>query len=295
MKPTDAIEDLLRQESLPEGVVAAAPRLHIPLALHLAQRARAQGRQLMVGLCGAQGSGKSTTAHLLTRLLAIHGLSALAISIDDFYFTREQRAALSHSVHPLFKTRGVPGTHDVPLAIATLQSLRAGLPTSIPRFDKAADQRLPQQTWPRVQSGVDLIILEGWCVGARPQSTLALQVPVNSLERDFDSAAIWRTHSNDALAHDYQQLFGMLDLLILLAAPSFDVVFGWRLEQEQQLRRRVQSSGGNPALVMDDVQIRWFVAHYERLTRHILQEMPQRADIVVPLDAQRRASLPWEP
>jgi D-glycerate 3-kinase len=31
-----------------------------------------------------------------------------------------------------------------------------------------------------------------------------------------------------------------------------------------------------------------FVAHYERLTRHILKEMPGRADLVIRLDATRR-------
>jgi len=293
MKRGDNIDDRLREPSLPRAVVAAAPQLHVPLALRLAERVRSHGTRMIVGLCGAQGSGKSTTARVLTHLLAEQGLSALALSIDDFYLTREQRMALSHRVHPLLSTRGVPGTHDVPLALATLQSLRAASPTLLPRFDKATDERLPRQSWPTVQTPCDLIILEGWCVGARPQPAAALQSPVNSLEQDFDPDLKWRGYVNDTLAHEYQQLFSMLDMLILLAAPSFDVVYGWRLEQEQQLRRQVQAASGNLARVMDDAQVRHFIAHYERLTRHILEEMPHRADIVVPLDAQRRALQPW--
>ena len=282
------IDPRLRGQSLPAAVLAAAPSLHLPLALELAQRARAHGTQLLVGICGAQGSGKSTAARVLTQLLADHGLSAVALSIDDFYLTREQRTSLSRSVHPLLRTRGVPGTHDIGLALETLQSLRAGLPTSLPRFDKATDQRVAQQSWPVAQAAYDVILFEGWCVGALPQPAAALQAPVNTLERDLDPELIWRTYVNDALVRDYPPLFSMLDVLVLLAAPSFEVVFGWRLEQEQQLRREVQSAGGDLTRVMDEVQLRHFIAHYERLTRHILEEMPQRADIVVPLDAQRR-------
>ena len=31
-----------------------------------------------------------------------------------------------------------------------------------------------------------------------------------------------------------------------------------------------------------------FIAHYERITRHILAEMPNRADLVIRLDRRRR-------
>lgn len=272
----------------------AAAGLHVPLAAHAAYTARKLGTPVVVGLCGSQGSGKTTTAQALVRLLpAEFGLTALSLSIDDFYFTREQRAALARAIHPLFATRGVPGTHEVPLALATLRSLLRGAATALPSFDKATDQRLPAANW-RVTSGpVDVIIFEGWCVGARPQAATALQTPVNSLESQLDPAGTWRRHVNRALGGEYQELFAVLGSLVLLAAPDFDVVYQWRLQQEQQLLRRVQAAAGDTTRVMDESQVRQFVAHYERLTRHILEEMPARADVTVRLDRNRGTSGPW--
>jgi len=287
------IRECLGEEPLGPAVLQAVAELHMPLAQHLSLRARAHGTPLLVGLCGAQGSGKSTAARVLTRLLGVQGLATLALSIDDFYLTLEQRLALAHRLHPLLKTRGVPGTHDIPLAITTLQSLRAARPTALPSFDKATDQRLPSSSWRIVQPAFDIIILEGWCVGAIAQPAAALATPVNWLERDFDKDATWRHYVNSSLEH-YQPLFALLDMLVLLAAPSFDVVYRWRREQEQQLRSSVQARGADSSRLMNDAQLRRFVAHYERLTRYILEEMPQRADVVVPLDAQRRALQPWQ-
>jgi D-glycerate 3-kinase len=39
---------------------------------------------------------------------------------------------------------------------------------------------------------------------------------------------------------------------------------------------------------MSDTQLERFISHYERLTRFILAEMPERADLVVGLDPERR-------
>jgi D-glycerate 3-kinase len=286
------IRDWLREEPLGPAVLQAVPELHLPLTRHLMLRARSHGTPLLVGLCGSQGSGKSTAARVLTRLLNAQGLATLAVSIDDFYLTLEQRITLGHDVHPLLKTRGVPGTHDIPLAIATLESLRAARPTALPGFDKATDQRLPSNAWRIVQPALDVIILEGWCVGAVPQPATALTAPVNWLEREFDPDLTWRCYVNQSLAL-YQPLFAMLDMLVLLAAPSFEVVYRWRREQEQQLRQAVQARGDDLGRVMNNAQLRRFIAHYERLTRYILEEMPHRADLVVPLDAARRAQQPW--
>lgn len=127
---------------------------------------------------------------------------------------------------------------------------------------------------------VDVILFEGWCVGARAQGAAALVQPVNALERLEDPDGIWRTYVNDQLDGPYQPLFGMLHDLVLLQPPGFEVVAGWRAEQEAKLRARTGKG-------MDAAELDRFLAHYERLTRWILTEMPDRADWVVPLDAQR--------
>ena len=135
---------------------------------------------------------------------------------------------------------------------------------------------------------VQVIILEGWCVGAIAQTPDELVTPVNSLETAEDPQGIWRRYVNDALAGEYRSWFGQIDFLILLQAPGFEVVHRWRLEQEQKLRERVRSEGGDPARVMNDRDIARFISHYERLTRHILAKLPARANVVLELDEQRR-------
>lgn len=240
-------------------------------------------RPLVVGICGAQGSGKSTVAAGVARRLERDGRTAAVLSLDDLYLSRERRHALAEKVHPLLATRGVPGTHDVALGRGVIGDLIAGRPTWLPRFDKAADDPFPVDLWPRINEAVDVVLFEGWCVGAVAQDDDALRVPVNRLEAEEDGDGRWRRHVDASLREDYPPLFAEIDRLVLLAAPGFEVVARWRREQERELRL---TRGG--ARVMTDAAVDRFVAHYERLTRHILAEMPARADLVLRLDADRR-------
>ncbi|WP_340264632.1 kinase [Sphingobium mellinum] len=241
------------------------------------------GRLVVLGLCGAQGSGKSTLAAGLKQGFERSGVPTALLSIDDLYRTRAEREALARTVHPLLRTRGVPGTHDIAIGIDAIARLDRGEPALLPRFDKGADDRLPESGWQRAEAGTRLLLLEGWCVGARPQQAAALAEPINALEREEDAQGVWRHFANDALAGSYQALFGRIDRLVLLAAPSFDVVLRWRAEQEEALRRSVPGGDG----VMTDAALARFVQHYERLTRHILAEMPGRADLVIELGEDR--------
>ena len=195
------------------------------------------------------------------------------------------------TVHPLLATRGVPGTHDVELAQAVIDSLADAGSTQVPVFDKAIDDRRPRSQWRTVEGPLRAVILEGWCVGAKPESAAQLAAPVNALERDEDSAGRWRGHVNEALQGRYAALFARLSPLVLLAAPSFEVVLAWRTEQEHKLRERLAREGGDGSRVMGDAAIARFISHYERITRHILAEMPARADHLIALDAARHARL----
>lgn len=234
---------------------------------------------LIAGLCGAQGSGKSTLAAGLAALFESEGVPTAILSIDDLYLTRAERERLAREVHPLFRTRGVPGTHDIALGLSVIEALAAGRRCPLPRFDKARDDRAPESAWDEAPAGTRLLLLEGWCVGARPQPETALAEPINALERDEDADGRWRRYANAALGGSYQALFGRLDLLILLAAPGFGIVQSWRAEQEEALRDR----GGG----MSDGEIARFIQHYERLTRHILAGMPAYADLTIPLAEDR--------
>src|SRR5690606_8451999 len=159
----------------------------------------------------------------------------------------------------------------------------------LPAFDKARDDRHPHRQWLPATGPLRVVILEGWCVGARAQSAAQLATPVNALERDEDADGIWRRHVNDALAGPYRALFDRLSALVLLQAPSFQVVQGWRAEQERKLREKLLRESQDTSGLMDDVAIARFIAHYERVTRHILAEMPDRADHLIRLSATRTA------
>jgi D-glycerate 3-kinase len=247
----------------------------------IADAARGRTAPLVVGLCGPQGSGKSTAALDTAHRLEERGLSSAILSLDDLYLRRSERLELAERVHPLLATRGPPGTHDVGLGLRTLDALAGRGAVRLPRFDKAADDRAPEQTWPTIEAPVDCVLFEGWCVGARPQPQAALTAPINALEAEADADGRWRRFVNQALGGDYQVLFGRIDLLIELRAPSFEQVLAWRNEQEAPLRRT-----GGPG-VMDEAQLARFIQHYERLTRWIDQEMPARADMVMDLAADR--------
>ncbi|MBS0482584.1 MAG: kinase [Proteobacteria bacterium] len=235
----------------------------------------------VVGICGAQGSGKSTLVADLAEQLTLRGVRVAALSLDDLYLTRAERLVLARDMHPLLATRGVPGTHDVALGLATIAALARGEAAPLPRFDKASDDRTPECDWPRAPAKTQVLLFEGWCLGASPQEQAALAEPVNPLERDEDADGRWRSHANAALAGDYQHLWSKIDHLIFLAAPNCEVVARWREQQEAALRQR----GG--AAVMSPAEVRRFIQHYERLTRHILATMPAYADVTVRLGEGR--------
>lgn len=262
------------------------------LANDVAWLRRQSSEPLVLGLCGCQGSGKSTAAAALrTALVNAHGLSAIDISLDDFYLSGAQRQRLAQDIHPLLRTRGVPGTHDVARGIDVIHRLTNASDdavTEVPRFDKARDEPCPQADWTRFRGRADVVIFEGWCVGARPQAPAALEPPINDMERRQDPTGTWRRFVNAQLAGPYQKLFDLIDCLVLLAAPGFDVVFDWRREQERALNlRQPPHPGSTDVKPMDDEALRRFIVHYERLTRHILAEMPARADLAMRLDEKR--------
>ena len=289
---TVAESQFLQRRKLPDQYLDNAKCWFDPLLQPLSNKRPTKiGRPLIIGLSGCQGSGKSTLAdYLCTMLGEQFGLHCLTLSLDDFYLTRTERRQLADTVHPLLMTRGVPGTHDIGLALRTFQSLIDGTgSTPIPRFDKGKDDRVPPNNWDQVEGPLDIIVLEGWCIGAGPQSSAELAHPVNSLEQNSDDQGIWRRFVNHALATDYQTLFALVDTLILLEAPSFDSVFEWRLQQEDKLRASIKApfDAGLSGL-MTATEIRRFIAHYQRITEHCLRELPARANYLFKLNEKRQ-------
>jgi D-glycerate 3-kinase len=277
---------LIVDHDLPEHYLDIVEHYWRPLAHRIAETRAALSRPIVVGVNGAQGSGKSTLCDFLARsLLPETGLRAATLSLDDLYLSRAARERLAQDVHPLFATRGVPGTHDVELGRAVLDRVTSGRPGEIrlPRFDKRNDDCAPIEAWPRLAVPVDVFLFEGWCIGAQPQDDAALAEPINVLEREEDSAGIWRGHVNEVLAGAYQGLFERIDLLVMLQPPSFEAVAANRALQERKL-----AESGEKGRTMDAAALQRFMLHYERLTRHMFAEMPGRADVLFHLDGNQR-------
>jgi len=278
------IDEFISQHRLPDKFRDLIKLHYLPLAAWVESQ-RQPGEPLFVGINGAQGTGKSTLADII-RLALERGANwrVAVLSIDDFYLTRAERKKLGERIHPLMETRGVPGTHDMQMlasCIGELKNLGPEHSLALPRFDKSRDDRADPETWPLVSGPIDLIILEGWCVGCTPQADGDLQEPINSLERDEDASGKWRRYVNDQIKGHYSDLFASLDALIFLQAPSFDAVYRWRLEQEEQLAAVTLSPA---AEIMNHKQIARFIQHYERLTKVNLSILLNTADVVLELN-----------
>ena len=254
------------------------------LADHIVAARHGRQNALRIGISGLQGSGKSTLARQLKSVLEQRGVATTHISLDDFYLTHCERLRLAREVHPLLATRGVPGTHDFAWLAKTLDHLSSAstqLPVVIPCFDKASDDRAKPNRWQTVDAAPAVILFEGWCVGVPAQSDAALIEPVNALERDEDSEGIWRRWVNTMLREHYEPVWQSLDTLIVLQAPSFDVVQLWRGDAERNRREQ-----GDTGAMSDDALAR-FIAHYERISHQSLATLPALANRLLRLDAAR--------
>jgi len=282
------IRKFLQSERLPDSYRTIMVQHLMPLASIVQARQQALTGPMLVGINGAQGTGKTTLAKVLHKLLqTTHGLNVVTFSLDDFYLCRDERRQLAAEVHPLLATRGVPGSHDTELLRATLQRLRQKTSdtVSLPRFSKALDDRLPEAQWSQVNTPVDVILFEGWCVGLTAEPEEALEQPVNTLEASEDRDRRWRQFVNTRLQQDYEPLFATIDYLVMLRAPSFYAVYEWRCLQESRLRETLEARGEDSSGLMDKEQIGRFIQHFERLTRHALQTLPARCDCLLQLDA----------
>jgi len=240
----------------------------------------------VIGLTGGQGSGKSTISNILKIILKENfNLETVIFSIDDFYKTFKERERMSKKISSLFLTRGVPGTHDTKMLLACIQKLKSLNFTKIklPKFDKAIDDRTSKKNWIKVNKKPNIIIFEGWCIGAEPQKKKDLLIPINRLEKYYDKKIIWRNKVNQELNTNYKKIFKLIDKIIFLKVPSFKYVFKWRLLQEKKLR--IISKGKK---TMSDNEIKKFVMFYERLTKHMFKTLASKADTVINIDTQHK-------
>ena len=260
---------------------------YLPLSEWIYSTYKKDNKIKIIGLSGGQGAGKSTITGILKFILKKkYGLEICVFSIDDFYKTKAERKKMSINTHPLFLTRGVPGTHDINLINKTFKSLKKKnfKPVLVPKFDKSIDDRFKKSKWTIVKKAPKVIIFEGWCIGARHQKDVDLKKPLNFIEKKYDTNLKWRKKVNNHLKNNYKKLFNIMDKLVYLKAPSFNHIFQWRLHQEQKLKLTSKNKK-----TMSKSKVREFIMFYERITKQMMKDFYRISDLTIFLDKNHRS------
>ena len=285
------IQAFIDKHVLPDNFKRVVNEFYQPLAERIFNQLHQDKKPFFVGINGCQGSGKSTlSAYIAQYLSSIHSLNVVVMSLDDFYLPKIDRNKLATNIHPMFKKRGVPGTHNTQLLSRVLTQLKDKQSNFlIPKFNKAMDEPYPEGEWQFIEYPADIVILEGWCWGVPAQDNAQLIEPINALEKQHDSKGIWRNYVNQQLAQDYQPLYQLFDYWVVLQAPTFDYVYRWRLEQEQKLALSLESKEQTTKQsgIMSAEQTLNFIQYFQRLTEHGIKTLPLFADTTFVLAENR--------
>ena len=260
----------------------------IPLCFWIRRKADKK-RPYIVGLAGGQGTGKTTISSLIKIILIKYfKLNVFRISIDDFYKTRKDRISLSKRVHPMLITRGVPGTHDINMMLDFFRKskIKKFKRLKLPTFNKAIDDRFNKKKWYDLKSKPDVIIFEGWCVGAKSEKNNSLKKTINSMEKLKDQKQIWRKYVNKQLKSKYKNLYSKLNCLIYLKAKNFNLLQKWRLKQERKLW--LSSKKKSNLKIMNKEDVINFMQTYQRITQNMFRYMPKYASIIFNLNSNHQ-------
>ena len=260
----------------------------IPLCFWISKKANIK-KPYFVGLAGGQGTGKTTTSSLIKIILSKYfKLDVFRISIDDFYKTRKERISLSKRIHPMLMTRGVPGTHDINMMLNFFKKSKSKKfkRLKLPIFNKAIDDRFSKKHWYDLKKKPDVIIFEGWCVGAKSEKNNTLKKTINSMEKTKDQKQIWRKYVNDQLKSKYKKLYSQLDCLIYLKAKNFSLLQKWRLKQERKLW--VKSKKNLNTKIMSKDNVLTFMQTYQRVTQNMFKYTPKYASVIINLNSNHQ-------
>ncbi|MEM9245087.1 MAG: hypothetical protein AAGA67_05015 [Cyanobacteria bacterium P01_F01_bin.153] len=189
-------------------------------------------------------------------LTAALGRSLLNLSIDDFYLTYAQRRTLCQQ-DPRLIWRGPPGTHDIDLAVETLDQLEQGN-AAVPQFDKSLHGGQGDCVAPKTVKSADIVWLEGWLVGCNPVEDAVFDGPlpepiVTEGDRQF------ARDCNERLAA-YSPLWQRLDQWAVLAPKDYRWSKRWRSQAEAS-RIAAGGKGLSKAEIGEFVDYFWRALH----------------------------------
>lgn len=230
-------------------------------------------------IAGSQGIGKSTLMIVLEKtFISFYNIKILNLSLDDYYLKKKERVILSNKIHPLFITRGVPGTHDINMILKTIKDFdKSKKIKSLPIFNKLTDDRSKKKKL--LNKKYDILILEGWCCGGTKINDKYLFKNINDLEKKYDKNYSWRNYYNNKLGNEYEDLFKLFDKKIFLKAPSFNYIKLWRYKQEKMLNKKFKKNKG-----MNKIDIVYFISHFEKITKWMMKSLEHKADLVIKID-----------
>ena len=290
MTKSDYLKYLKKQEVTGKPIIDKLGKLnkfYLPLSEWIYSIYNKDRKTKIIGISGGQGAGKSTITGILKLILKKkYGLNLCVFSIDDFYKKKLDRLKMSKRTHPLFITRGVPGTHDIALINKTIKKLKQKKfrTVLIPKFDKSKDDRFQKNKWQKIVVKPDIIIFEGWCVGATHQNSAELKKPLNLIEKKYDKNLKWRKIVNNLLKKRYKSLFSQIDKLVYLKVPNFNYIIKWRWLQEQKMKLTSKNKK-----TMSKIQIKEFIMFYERITKHMMKNYSKISDLTIFLDKHHRS------
>ena len=287
----DCIKFIKSQETSKEKFINKEGMLKaflIPICFWIAKKANNK-QPYFVGLAGGQGTGKTTISSILKIILEKYfKLKVFKVSIDDFYKTRKERMNLSKRIHPMLLTRGVPGTHDIKMMLNFFRKVKSKKfkKLKLPIFNKAIDDRFKKKHWYNLNDKPDVIIFEGWCVGAKSEKNNSLKKTINSMEKAKDQKQIWRKYVNQQLKSEYKNLYSQLNCLIYLKAKNFSLLQKWRLKQERKLW--LNSKRKSNLKIMNKEDVINFMQTYQRITQNMFKYMPKYASVIFNLNSNHQ-------
>ncbi|KAG8989635.1 hypothetical protein FRB90_002149 [Tulasnella sp. 427] len=231
----------------------------------------------IVGIQGPQGSGKTTTAKAVKNYLEdLEGWYIVSLSLDDFYLTHDglRSVAAAHPNNPLLNGRGQPGTHDLELGRDILDRLQqinvngqnpeTEDEVPLPVFDKSLHDgegdRLPEGSGEKIKSPVQLVIVEGWCLGFYPLSDAELERRYQAIKEKQDLSYSLQDLKdiNGYLKLYVEKLYSFFSCFVqIMPGPDpIALTYKWRLQQEHDMKAK---NGGRG---MTDEQVKAFIDRY---------------------------------